>query len=407
MKPWKIAVALLAVLAIAAVALPGVAQAAPPVNDNFANATVVSSLPFSDSVDTGEATTELNEPQFCNYMPQTVWYAVTPAADGLLSVDPAGSTFTYGAQINLYRADGPDITNLTFLTCQYYGNQVSANVQAGQTYYIQAGPTFGGTGTLHLQVSEHVPPPNDDFDTATVISSLPFSDTVDATLATTAFDDPYVPCQGGQGLNSVWYSFTAGANIPVGFDTIGSDYMNAIAVYTGTRGALTPVGCSWSGDRSNSFGLNAQQGVTYYIEVTANSYFGFGDGLLNFHARQGPTVTGFTINKAASVNNASGVATISGTISCDLDATATISGTLRQKLNRYTVITGSYSITTTCAPGGSAWSAQVIGNNGPFGGGQAGADATGTACLNPNGYGGGTICTSLSASQTVSLRGGH
>jgi hypothetical protein len=196
-------------------------------------------------------------------------------------------------------------------------------------------------------------------------------------------------------------------NMPVGFDTFGSDYMNAIAVYTGSRGALTLVGCSWSGSPSNSFGLHTQQGVTYYVEVTANNYFGVGDGVLHFHANQGPTVTGFTINKAASVSNASGVATISGTIRCDLNATATISGTLREKLNRYIVITGTYSITTACSSGGTAWSTQVIGDHGPFGGGQAGADATGTACLNPDGYGGGTICTSLSASQTVSLRGGH
>jgi hypothetical protein len=201
----------------------------------------------------------------------------------------------------------------------------------------------------------------------------------------------------------VWYTATAGANVPVGLDTFGTDHNTSIAIYTGTRGNLTMVDCSGLG--TNYLGFNAAAGVTYYIEVVG---YGGSAGTLKFEARQGPTITGFAINKTGSVNNASGVATITGTIRCDQTTTATVAGTLRQKLNRYIVITGSYSITTGCSPAGSPWSAKVIGNNGPYGGGQAGADATGTACLtDPFGFGENIICTSLNASQTVSLRGGH
>jgi hypothetical protein len=395
----KLFLVAIAALALAAVALPAAALASPPGNDNFANATAISSLPFSDSVDVSAATTEENEPQACSYMPQTVWYAVAPAADGQLHVDPAGSSLAYGAQVNVYRADVPEITGLTFLNCATFSNRLDVDVRAGQTYYIQAGPTYGSNGTLTLKVSESVAPTNDDFDNATVIESLPFSDTVDTTLGTLAADDPRTPCWSPP-LSTVWYSYTPSQSMPVGFDTSGSVANSSITVYTGERGALTFVGCGW-----NAFGFHALAGVTYHIMVT-NDIYG-GTGVMQFHARQGPTVTGLTINRTATVNNASGVATISGTISCDLNASATVSGTLRQKLNRYTVITGSYSMTTPCTPSGNGWSAQVIGNNGPFGGGQAGADATGTACLDPDGYGGGLVCTPLSASQTVTLKGGH
>jgi hypothetical protein len=378
------------------VALPGAARAAPG-NDNLGNATAISALPFSDSVDISQATTEPNEPQICgNFLPMTVWYSITPATDGILHVTGPGSTFNGIA--NVYRADGPAITDLTGLACNNLVYMIDVPVEAGQTYYIQAG-SYGDPGTLNLQVSESVQPANDDFDNAEPIASLPLSMMLDTSLATTAFDDPFDPCLGGQGTASVWFTLSEVANTPVAFDTAGSDAADAIAIYTGTRGALTLIGC---GHQREDLGFNAAAGVTYHIELVGDA------GRLQLHVRQGPTVTGFAVSKNASVNNASGVATISGTMSCDQNTTATVSGTLRQKLNRFKVITGSYSFTTACSPTGSAWSTKVIGDNGPYGGGQAGADATGTACLtDPFGFGANIICTSQNASQTVSLHGGH
>ena len=64
-----------------------------PPNDNFANATVITSLPFSDSVDNTGATTEPDEPQYCAYSPQTVWYKFTPTANAVVRADMAGSSF--------------------------------------------------------------------------------------------------------------------------------------------------------------------------------------------------------------------------------------------------------------------------------------------------------------------------
>jgi hypothetical protein len=237
-------------------------------------------------------------------------------------------------------------------------------------------------------------PSNDDFDTSTVISALPFSDTVDMTTATVAADDPNAPCASPFGA-TIWYSFTPSADTPVAFDTFGSNFLSSIAVYTGSRGALTFLGCSTLG--TNYSGLHAVGGTTYHVMIA--SYLYYGTGLLQFRVRQGPTIGSFTIDSRASVNTASGVATVSGTATCDQDATVRVEGTLRQRINRVTVISGSFGLDAPCSPGGTRWSTKVIADNGPFGGGKAGADATASACLES------IVCTSKSTTQNVTLRG--
>jgi hypothetical protein len=62
-------------------------------------------------------------------------------------------------------------------------------------------------------------PPNDDCANATLIASLPFSDTVDTTTATSAPGDPS-QCYGGVGTHSVWYRVIE--NAPGSFRGAGS-----------------------------------------------------------------------------------------------------------------------------------------------------------------------------------------
>jgi hypothetical protein len=65
--------ALVAALAVA----PG-ADAAPPPNDDLANATVISTLPFTDTVDNSEATSEAGEPSCFGPPPQAASGGRTP-----------------------------------------------------------------------------------------------------------------------------------------------------------------------------------------------------------------------------------------------------------------------------------------------------------------------------------------
>src|SRR5207237_3460249 len=83
------------------------------------------------------------------------------------------------------------------------------SVQAGVTYYLQAGSSFGGGSILHLTVSVLPPPANDKFANATAITSVPFNDSVDTTAATLEAQEPTpTNCMGFTSQRTVWYAFT-------------------------------------------------------------------------------------------------------------------------------------------------------------------------------------------------------
>ena len=52
---------ILPVVALAALAIAAPASAAPPANDTFAGATTISSLPFNETLDTTQATTDADD----------------------------------------------------------------------------------------------------------------------------------------------------------------------------------------------------------------------------------------------------------------------------------------------------------------------------------------------------------
>ena len=104
----------------------------PPPNDNFADAEVISGLPFSGAQDVSSATTEFNEPQSCSFSPNTIWYAFTPTTNAMVRADTAGSSF-FDTNLNVYQAFGPGITDLSFLNCASFGSSMTFNAQAGTT----------------------------------------------------------------------------------------------------------------------------------------------------------------------------------------------------------------------------------------------------------------------------------
>ncbi len=126
---------------------------------------------------------------------------------------------------------------------------------------------LGMTGLVEQQALA-APPGNDDFDNATAISSLPFSDALDTTQATTASDDP--DCSGAGDAHSVWYSFTPSTTVAVIADTFGSDYDTTLSAYTGSRGSLTQIACNDdSGSLQSRISSTTGGGVTYHLLVAS------------------------------------------------------------------------------------------------------------------------------------------
>ncbi|HWC28412.1 MAG TPA: PKD domain-containing protein [Solirubrobacteraceae bacterium] len=237
---------------------------AAPANDDFASATPVVSLPFTDAVDTAGATIETGEPQFCHFVENSVWYAVTPSADATLT---AASTGISWSQLSVYRQDGSGLGGLSFMGCENFGSEpVAARVKAGETYYVQGSTLFGSTGQLRIEIKEVQPPPNDHFADAKPIGSVPFADEPLLTAATAEDGEP-TACAGA-GQKTVWYAFTPSKtdSYRVSRSSWG---VAPLAVYTGdSLGSLEQVACaSWS-----SAIFRAQAGTTYYLQLAAGHH---------------------------------------------------------------------------------------------------------------------------------------
>lgn len=237
-------------------------QISRPANDDFTNANVITSLPFSSTVDITLATIESNEQQLCFIMDRTVWYAFTSTETTVVRANTHGSAVS--GNVNIYRAFGPGISDLQFLTCSGPDFSPTFTAEANQTYYLQAGSAFGEVGNIQVNLEQIPAVANDEFENAVVIGALPFSDTRDTTGATSAADDPTTCHNNG----SVWYQFTPPSDTTIMANTFGSDYDTTLAVFTGSRGALAlvPNGCNddFSGLQS-LVEFNATGGTTYYF----------------------------------------------------------------------------------------------------------------------------------------------
>jgi PKD domain len=128
-----------------------VQQITPPPNDNFANATPVTSVPYSDYQDTSAATIENNEPTpSCGYGQSagTVWYTFIPSASGSYSASSPWNGFS--TQLAVYK--GSSVGSLTQVGCQAFGSLLTFHADAGSTYYIQVGGVFGSRGSVRFTI---------------------------------------------------------------------------------------------------------------------------------------------------------------------------------------------------------------------------------------------------------------
>jgi hypothetical protein len=261
---WRIPV-VATVATLGVLALPAIASAQPS-NDHFSNATVISSLPFSDTVDNTTATTESGEPGGCSSPPaqQTVWYSFTPASTTGLLIGVSATVFD--AIFNVYKQTGTGFGGLSFVACQST-SAVNILASANTTYYIQVGDTFATGGLLTLNVQQIPEPVNDNFASATQITALPFSDTVDTTAATLETGEPTPSCAASVDW-SVWYAFTPATSESVSAN-FNASFNGAEEVYTGTSlSNLTALQCAGVFQLST---IHVNAGTTYYFQVAGSS----------------------------------------------------------------------------------------------------------------------------------------
>jgi len=284
----------LGVLIAAAIATVGPAAAvAAPANDNFANATVVSALPFTDSVDLNGATTEPGEPQYCSSTPQTVWYVYTPTATTTVAVNLNGSATAVSAV--LWQSFGSGFGGLSFQRCLFYGGSLEFSASAGSTYYIQAGSNNTGSALLQLNLQQVPPPANDNFANAGSIGTLPFSDNVDMSAATLEPGERTPAGAFTPITASVWYAFTPLVTESLSASANSCCITPILAVYTGSSlTGLTQVGTGVSGFGPDTF--RAVAGTTYNFQLARSVVFG-GSAFMSFSLQvTPPPVTSFFLS---------------------------------------------------------------------------------------------------------------
>ncbi len=136
----------------------------PPPNDDFANATAILALPFSDAVDISAASIEASEPTpscatFNGPVSRTAWYSFTPTATGSISAS-IFNNFAFAPVVAAY--SGNSLANLTEVGCRDFFGKLTFRAQGNTTYYFQAGGLFGQGGPLEFRL-EVTPPPVANF----------------------------------------------------------------------------------------------------------------------------------------------------------------------------------------------------------------------------------------------------
>jgi hypothetical protein len=241
-------------------------------------------------------------------------------------------------------------------------------------------------------------PSNDDFDSATVVPSLPFSDSVNIEEATTAADDPQ--CSGND--HTVWYTFTPSEDVSVMANTFGSDYDTTLSVYTGSRGSLEQIACNDDfQDIRSLIVFNAIAGQTYYFMVGRYPDTVNGNLVFNVEVAPPPYDVEANINPTGNVKPKTGEVTVSGTVSCSEDSDLLLFGVATQRAGRVNIQGFFGSESVSCAGGQepTPWSFTFEGRNGIFVAGRASVTVDVFGC-------GAITCDQDEVSRTVRLTGG-
>lgn len=255
--------------AIATITVVPTAAFAAPTNDDYASAWPISSLPFTKTVDTSEATWDPSDPTGCGSN-GSVWFSFTPSTNVAVVAHTFGSN--YDTVLSAWTGNQG---SLSLVECNddFDGleSQITFTATAGTTYYFMAasccGDGGGGGGNLQFSVTQSSAPINDNFADAMAINALPFADQPALGYATRETGEP-TSCLGST-RDTVWYSFTPTTTQSISASV--NQYGSGVAAYRGSSlSNLIQVGCQSSYYSPLTF--RAEAGTTYYFQVIEASW---------------------------------------------------------------------------------------------------------------------------------------
>ena len=133
-----------------------------PINDNCANAIVVTNCPFTDTRSNAGATTETGEPIPCGAIGATMWYSGTNTSPNRVIVDVSTCGTPVDTVIAAYQVTGAACAFAGFvnLACDDDGCLIFAGpskiefvADPGENYKIQVGGFGGATGNITVNIT--------------------------------------------------------------------------------------------------------------------------------------------------------------------------------------------------------------------------------------------------------------
>ncbi len=239
------------------------------VNDNFAQATLITGTAGTIAGNNASATAEPNEPAHANSgAARSLWWKFTPSVSSDYSIDTNGSDFD--TLLHVY--SGTSLSSLTSIDGDDddgEGNNSSVTVllTSGVTYHIAVDGYTGATGNIKLNWASKLPT-NDNFASATLFSGRFGSNAGSSIGATVEVGEPGLTVAGAAA--TLWYRWTASEAFPVFVKTEGSSFDTVLNVYHGTAlNALTLVGTNDNGGPNSTSRLEFGSviGRTYYFQV--------------------------------------------------------------------------------------------------------------------------------------------
>ena len=221
---------------------------------------------------------------------------------------------------------------------------------------------------------------NDGYAGRALIGSTPFTATADTTTATTDSDDTDLNrgCGALATDASVWYEYTATTDGAIVIDVAESDYTAGILVGVGGSGNWTLVACGY-----RRVGLPTTAGQPYAILAIDYQKDGGGNGgALRFQVSDmPPPVIDVTVDPTGTVDPRTGIANLSGTVTCTGGPAqfAWLEAQLQQNRHRFTVF-ASNATKVTCDATTRHWTLAFESPNGPFGQGLASNVTSAYAC---------------------------
>ena len=182
-------------------------------------------------------------------------------------LNPTGSALVYSTYLGGSGGEGGsdiavDSAGNAYLTGETASTNFSTTTGTFQTALAGGSDAF---------VTKIVALPNDNFADATVITTTPYSNTVDTSSATTETTDPTPACGNGSRGKSVWYRFTPPTSGTVTADTFGSNYDTILSVWTGSPGAFSAEACNDDAGATlqSQVSFTATAGTAYFFMISA------------------------------------------------------------------------------------------------------------------------------------------